>query len=199
MRIARSERAVQVVPGATLDRRADSGLGLVASSFISSKAPSVEKLGMKPTAQLSRVSPAITGAVVGAAASRPVNATTNALKAQKGVPSEGPRQRRSGDLQPPFSIASQFSALYELEHHRGALEILLLLNVEDSATASIFRRRLRPGPAALAGALQSLLGLGLIESHPVPVFPFGRIYGLTQRGRLLLDAPLRRWTQLMSA
>jgi hypothetical protein len=100
------------------------------------------------------------------------------------------------DKDPPS--AETLSILFELERHRGTLEILALLEREHSATKARCRQCLRPGPEALAGALKSLQTLGLVDGHSRSRFPFGRVFVLTPRGEALLRSPLHGWTLLFN-
>lgn len=89
-----------------------------------------------------------------------------------------------------------YSALYRLERHRGALEILLLLRWEGRATSWRMRSVLRPGPVALRAALESLISLGLVEPSGAAKessFPFGKPYQLSEQGGALLATPPDRW------
>jgi DNA-binding HxlR family transcriptional regulator len=88
----------------------------------------------------------------------------------------------------------------QLEHHRGSLEILLLLYEEKSggagslASPSHMRRRLRIGQEAIDGALDCLVQLGLIIPHPQKEFPFATGYRLTERGTAIVERPLHAWS-----
>ncbi|MGA8303621.1 MAG: hypothetical protein WA691_09405 [Thermoplasmata archaeon] len=103
---------------------------------------------------------------------------------------------RANRSEPPVSARDPFSVLYEIEQHRGGLEILLLLNGEGGATKSKLRQCLRPGPEALGGALRSLVRLGLLEPNLIPTFRFPTIYRLTARGRAFVECPLKYWPSL---
>jgi DNA-binding HxlR family transcriptional regulator len=91
----------------------------------------------------------------------------------------------------------------QLEHHRGSLEILLLLYGEDLgrerrlASPSLMRRRLRIGQEAIDGALGCLVELGLVILDPQQVFPFAKRYRLTQRGKTLFERPLHSWSLVL--
>jgi hypothetical protein len=84
---------------------------------------------------------------------------------------------------------SAFVSLYEMERHRGSLEILLVLYTQGGATRSGLRQRLKPGPEALEASLQSLLRLGLVDFELRRSFPFGRQYRLTSRVQSLMCVP----------
>lgn len=88
---------------------------------------------------------------------------------------------------------SAFEALYALEQHRGALEILLFLYVVGPATKSRMRQRLRPAQKALDHSLVGLCRLNLVQLGEVPTFPFSKIYQLTARGTRVVETPLRSW------
>jgi DNA-binding HxlR family transcriptional regulator len=94
-------------------------------------------------------------------------------------------------------VRGSYEGIFELERHRGALEILLVLDGERYATKPRLRQRLRPGQVALSGALRSLMRLGLIAPHPVSTFPFGTTYGLTETGIKFTQTPLRSWPYLL--
>lgn len=94
------------------------------------------------------------------------------------------------------SKATVYRFLFQLEHHRGAFEVLFLLLWEDRATLWRMRSALRPGPQAIRAALESLIRLGLvepIESAREATFPFGRPYRLSGRGRSLLQTRPDQW------
>jgi hypothetical protein len=86
---------------------------------------------------------------------------------------------------------------FELERHRGALEILVLLDSEGPVSKSRLRSRLRPGPEALNAAIQGLVGLGLVEARTNAAFPFESRLKLTRRGGEVLATPLRMWPSLL--
>jgi hypothetical protein len=90
------------------------------------------------------------------------------------------------------------STLYELERHRGALEILLLLERERYASKSRLRRQLRPRFYATEAVLRSLVVSRLVQCARQPAFPFAYAYALTSRGTALLNAPLRSWPGILS-
>lgn len=194
---ARAKRAVRVTPGATQDRR---GIEVGALQIPGSRpanpafhdcrsaehpigngAPLLDNLGLE-----GELSTGQTPSVV-----------RQSTSFRRGGPDERIAARLRGGIQPNVSTSDSFSTLYELEHHRGALEILLLLNLETSATTSRFRQLLRPGPEALGGALRSLLKLDLVETDSVLTFPFAKTFRLTVRGRAILDSPLASWPSVI--
>ena len=194
---ARAKRAVRVTPGTASDRRGTGDGTPRAPPHSRVKAVFCGKQGAKPPIENSQGSLATFGLAGGLATKLAPRVALQSM----GFPSDA-RDARGGALlrsgpQSHVSTTDSFSVLYELQHHRGALEILLLLNRENSATKSGFRKRLRPGPEALGGALRSLFQLGLVQSYSIPNFPFTKTYRLTERGRALLEAPLRSWPSLI--
>ena len=101
---------------------------------------------------------------------------------------------------PRGSLRGAQPLINQLGHHRGSLEILLLLYEEDSgserslASPSHMRRRLRIGQEAIDGALGCLVQLGLVILEPQDVFPFAKCYRLTERGRVLVKRPIPSWS-----
>jgi DNA-binding HxlR family transcriptional regulator len=95
-------------------------------------------------------------------------------------------------------LGDPYSLLYELEHHRGCFEILLLLHREGPVSKSRMRQRLRPGQRALEKSLRCLLRLGLVHTQTATRFPFATDYELTDRGRNLVTIPLQSWTQIFA-
>lgn len=90
-----------------------------------------------------------------------------------------------------------FRAVYELERHRGALEILLLLGLGGPASMSKLRRRLFPGPEALTGAARSLERLGFIVCEQGTQFPFSKIYRLTGKGSAMIGKEPVSWPEIL--
>lgn len=91
-----------------------------------------------------------------------------------------------------------FSLLYELERHRGAFEVLVLLYGRGASTKSDMRRRLRPGQEALESSLACLTRTGLACCEPSSSFPFGKVYRLTELGTALVETPLCGWHRLIA-
>jgi|SRR5580658_1507280 DNA-binding HxlR family transcriptional regulator len=194
---ARDERAVRVVPGSTADRpglppdisqRPSSAQGRVARELDSgAKSPSMDVLGSRTEAPLTAAPPK--------SRSRGVQIRPPEVH---GLSPHTSTRGACGDRVCTHATPTELMGLlYEIEHHRGTHEILLLLNQESIATTSRLRQRLRPGPEALGGALRSLTRLRLIEVRLAPTFPFAKTYRLTDRGRGLLDSPLRLWLALL--
>jgi DNA-binding HxlR family transcriptional regulator len=96
------------------------------------------------------------------------------------------------------SSTSTFSILYELDHHRGTLEILWLLYREESASKSRMRRKLRPAQKAIESSLEGLVRMKLIDCESVRSFPFSKTYRLTERGRILVETPLSSWSLFLT-
>ncbi len=90
-----------------------------------------------------------------------------------------------------------FRAVYELERHRGALEILLFLGLGGPASMSKLRRRLFPGPEAFIGAARSLERLGFIVCEQDTQFPFSKIYKLTGKGSAVIDKGPVSWAEIL--
>jgi hypothetical protein len=194
---ARTRRAVRVTPGATQDRRSF-GVGAFPPSVNPRHKPTFfdkQDAGLR----IKRGKDVLDGLVLD---------VRERINPAPGVVRQFPRFRRDrpdaktispprGASQAQVSAADSFSVLYELEHHRGALEILLLLNRQDLATKSTLRQHLRPGPEALGGAIRSLLKLDLVETFAVQTFPFAKTYRLTGRGKAILDSPLPSWPSLI--
>jgi hypothetical protein len=193
----RNERAVRVGPGTTLDPQ---GTRVGELTSLHRTVAAVGPSG-NPGGQL-----AIVERKHGLGSGRPVGLSSSTLDQAIAFQSmESQRKRvkardeRSHSPNPESRslLSSSLSNIYELEHHRGALEILLLLGDEGSVTKSRLRQCLKPGPEALGGALQSLVGLGLIESQSIRAFPFAKCFRLTQRGKALLAAPLHAWPSVI--
>jgi hypothetical protein len=115
-----------------------------------------------------------------------------------GGPLSGTVEKRFGPQPSPgvgFEGTARDAGLFWscITQHHGTLEILLLLHRERAACKSEMRRRLRPGPEALEGALDSLTELGLISCKGGPSFPFPKNYELTTRGKKMIESPLPAW------
>ncbi len=100
-------------------------------------------------------------------------------------------------LEPQVIIHNPFLMLSELERHRGSLDILLLLYSERSASKSRLRRRLKSGQEAVEGSLRNLIRVGLIRCDSDLKFPFSQIYRLTERGKSIVETPLRSWSLIL--
>ena len=110
------------------------------------------------------------------------------------APPSRTRMRSEPTTRTPKGVA--YSILYEIEHHRGALEILFLLLWERQATMWRMRSVLRPGPQSLRSALGALAELGLVEpvvSGRETAFPFGSPYRLSAQGRAFLSTRPADW------
>jgi len=87
-----------------------------------------------------------------------------------------------------------FLLLHGLELHRGAFEILLLLYREEAASKSRMRRCLRPSQRAIDGSIHFLSTERLIEGAGESSFPFSVRFHLTDRGKSLIETPISRWS-----
>jgi DNA-binding HxlR family transcriptional regulator len=94
--------------------------------------------------------------------------------------------------------AEAYAVVDDLEHFRGTLEILLFLYREGPATAYRLRERLRPGPEAIQHCLNHLTQMRLARPTRSHSYPFGRLYGLTDLGRDLVDSPVRAWPYVLA-
>lgn len=195
--IARGKRAVRVTPGATQGRRGIHDLVLTTRNhpddaprirWMREAAPPIEKGEGELTSRWPAERPP---------KDQPPGVSSPSSGIQFNSPDARIRSLMGGRTQLEISPTDSFSVLYEIEHHRGALEILLLLNRESSATKSRFRQCLRPGPQSIGCALQSLVQLDLIEASSIRAFPFATAYRLTSRGRALSESPLRSWPLLI--
>jgi hypothetical protein len=84
-------------------------------------------------------------------------------------------------------------SVYELERHRGAFEILILLGHEGYACKSRMRKLLIPSQLALDKALESLVKQALVEESHSESFPFAKYYKLSARGFRLVTTSLLDW------
>jgi len=204
---ARNERAVRDAPGGAPDRRGADGDrkdavqgGRTGSSSTSSAipglaAPQRDLVELRSTSLERGITtdPAISGgrAVSTRSGDSPVAAGREARSVVFPI---GRLVRK--DPVARASNAHAYSALYELEQHRGSFEILFLLLWEGEATLWRMRSVLRPGPQALKAALEALKELGLIEPTGAvreSAFPFGKPYRLSGRGKALLATQPDHW------
>jgi len=96
--------------------------------------------------------------------------------------------------EPQARAFDPFPTLHELASHHGALEILLLLDEEGSASKPRMRRTLRTGQVAIENSLRCLVQMGMVNCTSAKSFPFGESYRLTSRGRSLIESPLGSWS-----
>jgi DNA-binding MarR family transcriptional regulator len=126
----------------------------------------------------------------------------NLQRAVQGTRQAAARNHLSAPLaaRPRSSLLGALPLINQLEHHRGSLEILLLLYERDSererswASPSQMRGRLKIGQEAIDGALACLVQLGLVVLDPQQLFPFANRYRLTERGTALVERPLHAWS-----
>jgi hypothetical protein len=103
--------------------------------------------------------------------------------------------KRSLETQP--LIHDPFLMLRELERHRRSLDILLLLYSEQSASKSRIRRQLQSGQESVNGSLRCLLRFGLVRLDENFTFPFSRSFRLTEKGKSIVETPLRSWSLIL--
>ena len=200
---ARIERAVRVVPGAIAGRQDPvAGNGRTAGGQLSPEA-----LQLRQGIETSRSDPRTPSEVLKSTALETLNPRleANLRRAVQGTRQAAARNHLSSPLAacPRGSLRDALPLINQLEHHRGSLEILLLLYGEDLgrerrlASPSLMRRRLRIGQEAIDGALGCLVELGLVILDPQQVFPFAKRCRLTQRGKTLVERPLHSWSLVL--
>lgn len=114
-----------------------------------------------------------------------------------------PSGRESSSLETAQTAVLDFrNTLYlfhELGGHPGAYGALLGFYFCGPGTAYDVRKRLGLGQQAVAGVIEVLLRLKLIEMGPGRPFPYARrrSYRLTVRGRGLMDTPMCSWSALV--
>ena len=200
---ARSTRAVRVVPGTIADRQDPvAGDGQTADGHLSP-----EVLRLRRGIDTSRSESRTPSEVLKSTALETLNPRleANLRRAVEGTRQAAARHHLSEPLGacPRGSPRDALPLISQLEHHRGSLEILLLLYGEDLgserslASPSLMRRRLRIGQEAIDGALGCLVELGLVTLDLQPEFPFAKRYRLTERGTALVERPLHSWSRVL--
>jgi DNA-binding HxlR family transcriptional regulator len=186
---ARVERVVAVEPGTTCDTPGDDGIELADYSAGTSVTGGPQRRKSHRRRRKTRSDELIN---FGSRAPNPIPLLSR-LSPTIDSRSASCRVSQMRRVEPQDFIRHPFLMLHELEHHRGTLEILLLLGGENSATKSRMRRKLRVGQVAIESSLLSLVRMGLVRFETNPGFPFSKSFRLTGRGRTLVDSPLRSW------
>jgi DNA-binding HxlR family transcriptional regulator len=204
---ARNERAVRDAPGGAPDRR---GTGCeqkvaVGEPRSASGLSSSTSLGLHPS-QRDFVEFEMSGPERSATTDPPLFGRRPTLPLLAEVPRAADFETPRVPFRSPRLAARQsnifateddgYSPIYELEHP-GTIEILLLLDRERRTNASRLRHQLRPGPKALARALQALTKARVVRSGVCESFPFARIYELTDRGEKLAET-IRSWPSILT-
>ncbi len=198
---ARVERAVRVVPGTIADRQ-DPGAGAeeTASHQSCLEGPQPKRAFDTPRPE-STARPDVLKMIGWGKLKRPLEA--DPLHPDREIRQPVVRNRLSALVggYPGGSLHDALPLINQLEHHRGSLDILLLLYEEESegdgslSSPSHMRRRLRIGQEAIGGALGCLVQLGLATVDSQQEFPFAKRYRLTERGRAMNERPLHAWSQ----
>jgi len=171
---ARAKRAVRVGPGTMSDRRASAGC----------RGDGTSQSSPRPAGSAARETSSKGPALSHNSGELPVQANR-------------PLERRTQDAVPVISVRDPYSILYEMECHRGAFEVLLLLHEEGLATASRLRQRLAPGQEANDGCLRFLVHARFVRLNRPTDFPFAKTYQLTAWGKDLVEAPVRSWPYVL--
>jgi hypothetical protein len=87
--------------------------------------------------------------------------------------------------------------IYELERHRGLLEVLVLLSENPSVSKRQIRANVKAGQEAIDRCLETLVNLRLATLRISNHFPFSKLYLLTDSGRLLAKSPVSLWPGLL--
>ncbi len=200
---ARVERAVRVVPGTIADRQ-DPGAGGERTDSQQSclEGPQPKRVidALRPE---STTPPDVLKTTGWGVLNRPLEADPPHPDREIRQPIVRNRLSALKGGYPRGSLHYALPLINELEHHRGSLEILLLLYEMESegdgslASPSHMRRRLRIGQEAIDGALGCLAQLGLVVLDSQREFPFAKRYRLTQRGKALVERPLHSWSLVL--
>ncbi len=197
---ARVERAVRVVPGTISDRqypRAGEEQTASHQSFVEGPQP---KRAIQTPRPESTAQPDVLKTTGWGKLKRPLEADPPHPGREIRQPVARNRLSALVGGYPRGSLHDALPLINQLEHHRGSLEILLLLYEEESegdgslASPSHMRRRLRIGQEAIDGALGCLAELGLVMLDLQREFPFAKRYRMTERGRSLVERPLHSWS-----
>lgn len=120
---------------------------------------------------------------------------SNRIAGSSLISSQKPLERQRTIIVAPSTEGR--ARIYELERHRGFLEVLVLLSQNGRVSKRQIQSNIKAGREAMDRCLETLEVLGLARLHSSASFPFSKLYFLTDRGQLLVSSPISVWPAIL--